>query len=170
VPVGRSAGPGSIPPALKEAPAAPPAATPTLETAAPSVTGIDRGHWARTRILVPVDGIVHHPTYARHVIVADRTARQQRRYPTAEKALELWGGSESDQQAEAALNHLRAVADLVLQPLRAVFIQHPWEERLSPAIAYERYPAGIGGEPRPEPEAPAAAPRFGPPAPHRVTP
>src|SRR5690606_17127509 len=98
--IGRSARPGSIPPALKESPAAPPAATPTLETAAPSVTGIDRGHWARTRILVPVDGIVHRPTYARHVIVADRTARQQRRYPTAEKALELWGGSESDQQAE----------------------------------------------------------------------
>ena len=132
----------------------------------PSVTGIDRSHWAPTLFLVPVDGTVHHPTYAKHFIVADNTARQRREYPTVLNALELWGGSEEGQEWEALLNHMRGVWDLVVLPIN-VIVQRPWIRRMSPQIAYERYPHPE--RPQPEPVEPPADP-FAPPRPQRVTP
>jgi hypothetical protein len=139
---------------------------PVAQVQTPSVTGIDRSNWARTDFSIPVDGTVHHPTYAKRVIVADRTARQRGQYPTASTALELWGGSADEQEWEALLNQLRSLGDLVLLPLN-VILQRPWVRRMSPDIAYERY--SHPERPQPEPVGLPNEPFAVPPA-QRVTP
>jgi hypothetical protein len=82
-------------------------------------------------------------------------------------ALELYGGSESDQQAEAALNALQGVVDLILLPIDAVFLHQPWHRRASPDVAYDRWRHREG--PAPEPNPPPPGP-FNTPAPVSVTP
>lgn len=121
--------------------AATPTAQPTDATAPEirgrSITSLDRSAWPTTTITLPVDGTAHRPTYQRNVIIATRTARQRGEYPTAESALELTAGSSDAQTAEAALQHARAVGDLVLLPLRIVG-QPPWATRWSPDQGYAR--------------------------------
>jgi hypothetical protein len=135
--------------------------------AAPSVTGIDRSGWQQTTLLVPVDGIYHHPTYGDRVRITDKTARQRGLYPTAVSALELYNGSEGQQQAEAVLNQLVGVGNVIILPFRMVLCQLPWWRRMSPEDAYARYN-------RPEqPQPPYAGPPEQPfmqPPPQGITP
>ncbi|MBL9030741.1 MAG: hypothetical protein JNM80_03425 [Phycisphaerae bacterium] len=144
----------------------PPAPSDQPRNVEPSVSGLDRGNWPRTTILVPVDGTDHTPIYAKRGLVADKTARQRRHYPTAESALEMAGGSEGQQQTEALWNHWLALTDTLLIGPR-MLLDRPWQWRSSPDEAYERLwrvrPAGAP----PEPE---ALEPFQQPRPSRVTP
>lgn len=143
--------------------AAPPAAE---QVQAPSLVGIDRGHWERTVFMVPVDGLAHAPIYTKRVMVTDKTRRQQDRFPTALTALELYGGSEQQQQLEALYNQGMALADIALLLPRMVWTR-PWMTRWSPDEAYERY----WHPERPEPDAAFfdGSP-YSQPEPQRITP
>ena len=108
------------------------------QVATRSVTGMSRANWQMTQILVPVDGGYARQTYTKRVSGTDSTRRQRRQYPTAMSALELTNGSEEDQEAEAFLNALIAVSDVILIIPRAL-IDWPWKTRISPDEAYARY-------------------------------
>lgn len=127
------------------------APSPSEQVTAPSLTGISRANWARTEILLPVDGTAHRPIYARRTMWADKTARQRGLNPTATSALELFAGSEEQQEYEALNNHFRAVTDVILL-LPRMLAWSPWQTRFSPDEAYQRYwhperpePAASGG-------------------------
>lgn len=133
---------------------------PGEQVQAPSLTGIDRGNWEKTSILLPVDGTAHYPLYHKRVVIADKTRRQQNRQPTALSALDLYNGSESDQELEALANIGITAADFALLPIRVVWTP-PWRTRWSPDEAYQRYwypernepePALNPGEPYSQPE------------------
>lgn len=123
--------------ALTPQPAAAPAG-PSEQIVTPSLTGISRENWERTEILLPVDGTVHHPIYARRTMWADQAARQRGMNPTAASALELYAGSEEQQEYEALNNQFRAVTDVVLL-LPRMLAWRPWGLRESPDEAYQRY-------------------------------
>jgi hypothetical protein len=113
-------------------------ATPAEQVIAPSLTGISRANWEPTQILIPVDGTAHHPIYARRTTWADKTARQRGMNPTATSALELYSGSEQQQEYEALNNQARALSDVVLM-LPRMLAWRPWGLRASPDEAYQRY-------------------------------
>jgi hypothetical protein len=115
---------------------APPSAS--EQVLAPSLTGISRANWSKTLILVPVDGTVHYPIYARRVFWADQTARQRGEYPTAYNSLEMIEGSETSQDYEALNNQARAVLDLLFMVPRMI-AWAPWRDRRSPDESYQRY-------------------------------
>jgi hypothetical protein len=125
-------------------PVPPSPATPTETTPAalaltqPTVVSVDRSNWAPTELVVPVDGTAHKPVYAKRILWTDKTARQRDLYPTALSALELTGGSETEQQLEVPANWLASIVDIVLLPI-SVFWQAPWATRWSPDEAYARY-------------------------------
>jgi hypothetical protein len=119
----------------------PPAAgtiPPGEQVQVPSITSLDRSNWQTTPIFVPVDGTAHNPTYAKRVLVTDLTRRQQRRYPTAQSGLELYGGSERQQQVEALYNDGMAGLDILLLLPRMVW-NRPWQTRWSPDESFQRY-------------------------------
>lgn len=132
----------------------------------PSVAGLERGNWPRTTILVPVDGTDHTPTFAKRGLVADKTAKQRRQYPTAESALEMTNGSEGQQQQEALWNHILALTDSLLIGPR-MLVDRPWAARMSPDEAYERLWRVPRAGPQPTPE---ALEPFERPKPTQVTP
>jgi hypothetical protein len=118
-----------------------PAATatkPSEQVIVPSLTGVSRANWERTEILLPVDGTAHHPIYARRTTWADKAARQRGMNPTATSALELYAGSEEQQEYEALNNQFRAITDVVLL-LPRMLGWRPWQSRASPDEAYQRY-------------------------------
>ena len=135
---------------------------------APSVVSIERDNWRTTEILVPVDGTAHNPTYARRVIKANKTRRQRNLYPTSNTALELYGGSEGQQQKEALYNDFRAFTDLLFLLPRMVW-RAPWRTDASPDEAFVRYwhPRLPRGERQPLPE---ETDPFAEPTPRSVTP
>lgn len=164
--IGQTMRPEALTPAVRPAPATTPiGAAPAGE---PSVIGLDRSHWAATRVHVPVDGTAHGPTYAKRLHSADRTARQRGEYPDAGSALELTDGSLWQQQGEALANHGFAALDTLLIIPRLIW-SPPWRERWSPDVAYERsWQADRPVFPEPA-EAPLEDP-FTMPTPHPVTP
>ncbi|MBX3376618.1 MAG: hypothetical protein KF678_06400 [Phycisphaeraceae bacterium] len=135
---------------------------------APSVVSIERENWKTTEVLVPVDGTAHKPTYARRVIESGRTRRQRNLYPTATSALELTGGSEGEQQREAAYNVVRAWSDVLFLLPRMIW-RAPWRVDASPDEAYARYwhPRIAPGERQPLPD---DGDPFAPPRPRSITP
>lgn len=155
-----------VSPSLQAAPLAQ-AEPPPAQVVMPSVTGIDRSDWARTEVFLPVDGTVHGPTYTHRWQLADKTARQRGQYPTALTALELYNGSQGDQQLEALLNPLQSLGDIVLFPIKIVILEPFWRTRMSPDIAYDRTvrPEQLPPEPSTQPTTP-----FAQPAPVSVTP
>jgi hypothetical protein len=151
-------------------PVAPSGSTPAITQTSvglmqPSITGVDRGNWPKTDFLVPVDGTAHNTIYAKRWLFADKTARQRGLYPTALSALEVTGGSESQQQIEVPANWLSSAGDILLMPF-ALFWQAPWTTRWSPDTAYARY----WHPERPAAAAPEPAAPFEQPAPTPVTP
>jgi hypothetical protein len=112
--------------------------SPPEAVSVPSLKGVSRANWERTEFLLPVDGTAHHPIYARRVRLADRAARQEGLNPTATNSLDLYNGSEMEQEFEAADNAWRAFTDLVLWIPRMV-AWRPWQTRESPDEAYQRY-------------------------------
>lgn len=132
----------------------------------PSLTGVDRSNWESTLILVPVDGVAHRPTYSKQVLVTDKTRRQRREYPTYLSALDLYGGSQTQQELEAVYNQLIAASDYVLLLPRTLWTR-PWATRWSASEAYQRY----WHPERPEPEpVPQEGEPFSEPRPQPVTP
>src|ERR1051326_8370257 len=116
----------------------PPPPSPTEQLVSPSLAGISRVNWAPTPILLPVDGTDHYPIFARRTTWADKTARQRNLNPTAASALDLYNGSETEQDYEALNNQLRAIEDVILLIPRAIGYR-PWRLRRSPDEAYQRY-------------------------------
>jgi hypothetical protein len=104
----------------------------------PTLVLVVRSNWEPTAIVVPVDGTAHRPLWHQRVHLTDATSRQRNEYPSPLSALELTGGSESQQQVEALANTGMAALDALLF-LPSVVIYPPWRTRWSPAIAWERY-------------------------------
>ncbi len=119
----------------------------------PSVASVERDNWAKTEIVVPVDGTAHNPTYNRRSIATDKSRRQRELYPTALTALDLAAGSETQQQREAFRNALKGVADIVFLPFRMIK-RAPWRTDASPDAAYARswHPELPPGERQPLPD------------------
>jgi hypothetical protein len=89
-------------------------------------------------------------------------------YPTATSALELAGGSEGQQQREAAYNVWRAITDVAFLVPRMIW-RAPWRTDASPDEAYARYwhPTLPPGQRQPLPE---GGDPFAEPAPKSITP
>jgi hypothetical protein len=121
---------------------------PSEQVIAPSITGISRADWRPTEMLVPVDGLTAFRTYARRTFWADKVARQRNENPTAVNSLELYGGSEEQQEYEMLNNAARAFLDVVLLIPRAL-VWAPWRYRQNPDETYSRYWRPERPEPRP---------------------
>ncbi len=117
---------------------APTPPTPSEQVMAPSITGISRANWQPTPILIPVDGTAHTPIYNRRITWADKTARQRNENPTAATSLELYSGSEQQQEYEALNNQWQTFTDVLLIVPRMIGWA-PWKVRWSPDDAYQRY-------------------------------
>lgn len=82
-------------------------------------TRLDRVNWRARVVLVPVDGAVHGPSWRSYRTRAGDAARQAGLYPTAETALEIDGGSWRANATAAAFEHLGALGEVALMPVRA---------------------------------------------------
>ena len=142
--------------------------SPSDQVVKPSVTGVSRAEWQATQVVVPVDGTVHPPTYAKRLRDTDKTRRQRGQSPTVVSALELSNGSEEQQDWEALGNVGLAVTDVFLILPRMIF-DPPSRLRVSPEVGYERYWRPERWEAEPDSEPPAQGPLVIP-QPGRVTP
>jgi hypothetical protein len=151
-----------------EGPAPAPEQAVPAQVVAPSVVSIDRDNWKATDLFVPVDGTAHNPIYARRVNETNKTRRQRDLYPTPGSSLELAGGSEGQQQREAAYNVFRAITDVAFLVPRMIW-RAPWRTDASPDEAYARYwhPELPPGQRQPLPE---ETDPFAVPTPKSVTP
>ncbi len=107
----------------------------------PGAPGLDREKWAKTTVVVPVDGTAHSPTYTGWWHLPE-TARERGEYPTALTALETGDGYQATRRVEAAASPVIAAAETVGAPVGAI-LYPPVERRWSPNVGYERTrPAG----------------------------
>ncbi len=125
-----------------------PAVTPSREAGGghgrdvASVRSWDRSNWGSTVVVVPVDGTVHAPTYARGRLYDLEPTRRKGLYPTVESAMELdEPGSRLMRGAEVVAQPFRGLVEVGLMPVRAV-VSPPWSRRQSPAGVYKRQPPG----------------------------
>lgn len=102
-------------------------------------TRLDRADWDAIEFRVPPDGTVHSPLWATMPSFSDDHPRAHGLYPTPSSSLDL----EADTSEGVMMGFTeagRALADLVLLPLRAVL--HPaWSHEQSPSM-YKRWRSG----------------------------
>jgi hypothetical protein len=101
---------------------------------------LGREHWETTTILVPIDGVAAHPTYARWFEKTDETSRQRNEFPTAMSALELDGDGDA-QSWEMLLGAPRSLGGAAAMPFR-MLMHRPWKEvRHVPQTGFRASPA-----------------------------
>lgn len=112
----------------------------------PSLSSLDRSAWARTQVLVPVDGAYHQPTYRHDYREMLFTARQRGEFPTPETALELDGKPErailGEEIAESGGGAIVAALDGISMPVQ-ILLAPPTTTRRSPRWNYQRWPAPV---------------------------
>ncbi len=104
----------------------------------PSVTSVEREGWEPSRILVPVDGTAHNPTYVRVRPKVQRMSRQLGDYPTEMSSLELPWNTAGIEAWDAVRQPFRALGNAILLPIRVVAYRWPWDVMQSPREYHER--------------------------------
>ncbi len=98
---------------------------------------IGRREWSPLTYVVPVDSVVHGPTYAPTIELTNKSARQRGAYPTVVSAYELGEGSSGQQRQEGAIapfvGFVQGIATIGL-----VFYDPPTHGDESPSMAYQR--------------------------------
>lgn len=98
---------------------------------------IGRREWAPLTYVVPVDSVVHGPTYAPTIELTTMSARQRGAYPTVDTAYELGEGSSGQQVQEAVIGPLVGFAQ-GFATIGLVFYDPPTHGDESPMMAYQR--------------------------------
>lgn len=98
---------------------------------------IGRREWSPLTYVVPVDSVVHGPTYAPTIELTSKSARQRGAYPTVVSAYELGEGSSGQQVQEGAIGPFVGLVQGIAT-IGLVFYDPPTHGDESPMMAYQR--------------------------------
>ncbi len=98
---------------------------------------IARREWSPLTYVVPVDSVVHGPTYATTIELTSNSARERGAYPTVSTVFELSEGSQDEQAVEGIIGPFVGLAQ-GLATIVLVFIDPPTHGDESPMMAYQR--------------------------------
>jgi hypothetical protein len=98
---------------------------------------IGRREWAPVTYAVPIDSVVHGPTYAPTMEMTDKSARQRGAFPTIETAFEMGEGSLGQRLWEVAAGPFVGMTQGVLA-MGLFFIDPQVIGDESPSMAYQR--------------------------------
>lgn len=102
-----------------------------------SLATIGRREWSPLTYVVPVDSVVHGPTYAPTIELTTKSARQRGAYPTVVSAYELGEGSSGQQVREGAIGPFVGLVQGIAT-IGLVFYDPPTHGDESPMMAYQR--------------------------------
>jgi len=102
-----------------------------------SLETIGRREWERVTYVVPVDSVVHGPTYAPTIEMTNKSARQRGEYPTIETAFELSEGSLGQRIKEAFAGPFVGMGQGVAA-MGLFFVDPQVNGDESPSMAYQR--------------------------------